>query len=82
MVPALTKVHVRLDGSQPGAAIAPFRGIFFKCYNNQGGCYWHLVGKTRGAECPVKEGPTPQNEELSYSNATPRLEILAQVYQP
>lgn len=58
------------------------RAFFFqKCYNNQRGCYWHLVGKTRGADCPVKQGTVPQNDELSNSNATPRLEILAQIYQ-
>lgn len=41
-----------LNGSPPGPRThcLPFRGIFFKSYNNQGGCYWHLVGKARGAE--------------------------------
>lgn len=34
----------------PSHSLPALQRHFFKSYNNQGGCYWHLVGKARGAE--------------------------------
>ena len=47
--------------------------LAFQRCKNQRGCYWHLVGMARGADCPAKQRTVPQNEELSYSNCLPEV---------
>lgn len=67
------KGWVQLNGSMRYITAWPSGAFFCKCSKHQGGCYWHLVGKARGAKCPAKQGTVPLNADLSYSKCLPEV---------